>query len=403
LLRKFEGSEESVHEVAVHPDGARALSCSLWNRTIKLWDLGTGRCLRTFEGHGEGISSVAFCPDGRSVLSASWDHTLKVWDLDTGRCLRTLEGHKEQVEAAAMAPGSRRAASWSNDRNLRVWNVETGDCLCTLQVPEVTAGSLAMTPDGRFLISGSTDGMRLWEFDWELDASGRFGAPTPARAENPPSRPVAVPAPPAVEARPELCSFCGTKVSPDKIYLRSSKARLCRECSALCLDVLDGRAPKDANGRRHGPKARAGGNALACSFCGQKTYEMLIAGPGVCACDACIDAGKPVASPPPEPAPRPERIVRAPAPPVSRPPEKSNPVEALRIPAWKINKAMETPALRAAIDGIAGATGIEAKEVCALMLVSAELNQKLPEVLQFHQRRIMYVEEHLGDFRYMLA
>ena len=32
-------------------------------------------------------------PDGQRAVSASDDNTLKVWDLETGRALRTLEGH----------------------------------------------------------------------------------------------------------------------------------------------------------------------------------------------------------------------------------------------------------------------------------------------------------------------
>ena len=36
-------------------------------------------------------------PDGRRVVSASDDKTLKVWDVATGKCLATLEGHSSGV------------------------------------------------------------------------------------------------------------------------------------------------------------------------------------------------------------------------------------------------------------------------------------------------------------------
>ena len=32
-------------------------------------------------------------PDGRRTISASYDRTLRVWDLDTGKTVRTLPGH----------------------------------------------------------------------------------------------------------------------------------------------------------------------------------------------------------------------------------------------------------------------------------------------------------------------
>ena len=66
---------------------------------------GFGRCnrrfirreralIRTLDGHsgschGRGVELA----DGRRAVSASEDQTLKVWDLESGRELRTLEGH----------------------------------------------------------------------------------------------------------------------------------------------------------------------------------------------------------------------------------------------------------------------------------------------------------------------
>ena len=40
-------------------------------------------------------------PDGRRVVSASHDKTLKVWDVATGKCVATLEGHSDWVRRAA--------------------------------------------------------------------------------------------------------------------------------------------------------------------------------------------------------------------------------------------------------------------------------------------------------------
>ena len=36
-------------------------------------------------------------PDGRRVVSGSDDKTLKVWDVATGKCVATLEGHSREV------------------------------------------------------------------------------------------------------------------------------------------------------------------------------------------------------------------------------------------------------------------------------------------------------------------
>jgi WD40 repeat protein len=65
--------------VAVTLDGLRSVSAS-HDKTLKLWDLDSGRELRTLQGHSDSVTAVAVAPDGRRALSASQDKTLKLWD-----------------------------------------------------------------------------------------------------------------------------------------------------------------------------------------------------------------------------------------------------------------------------------------------------------------------------------
>jgi hypothetical protein len=75
----------SVSSGAFSPDGRSVLSGGLGDFTPKLWDVASGRLLRTFVGHYGGVISVAFSPAGASVVSASCDDTLKLWDAATGQ------------------------------------------------------------------------------------------------------------------------------------------------------------------------------------------------------------------------------------------------------------------------------------------------------------------------------
>ena len=165
LLRTLEGHSAPVLSVSVTPDGRRAVSASA-DQTLRIWNLGTGGCLRTMEeGHAGAIGSVSVTPDGRRSVSASKD-ILRVWDLETGVCLRTLEGHGGIVYSVSMTPDGRRAVSGSLDKTVRIWDVETGTCLRTLEGHADWVSDVSATPDGRRAVSVSRDGtLRVWDLE----------------------------------------------------------------------------------------------------------------------------------------------------------------------------------------------------------------------------------------------
>ena len=57
------------------------------------------------------LTSVAFSSDGKLALSGSLDKTLKLWDVASGRVLKTLLGHDGGVTSVALSPDARLAAS----------------------------------------------------------------------------------------------------------------------------------------------------------------------------------------------------------------------------------------------------------------------------------------------------
>ncbi len=78
--------------------------------------------VRTLQGHTGSVNRVALTGDGRVAISASSDDTLKVWEVETGRELRTLQGHTSSViSGLALTGDGRVAVSASGDKTLKVW------------------------------------------------------------------------------------------------------------------------------------------------------------------------------------------------------------------------------------------------------------------------------------------
>lgn len=53
-------------------------------------------------GHTGGVWSCQVTDDGQLVVSGSTDRTVKVWDMNTGMCIRTLSGHISTVRCMAL-------------------------------------------------------------------------------------------------------------------------------------------------------------------------------------------------------------------------------------------------------------------------------------------------------------
>jgi WD40 repeat protein len=178
-LRTFVGITNPVNSVCLSMNGRLALSAEIRSNisgdepTLKLWDVGTGQCLRTFAGSKDSVNSVCLSMDGQLSLSAgSDDNTLKLWDVETGQCLRTFEGHTEIVNSVCLSMDGRLALSGScsnisgDEPTLKLWNIETGQCLHTFEGHTKWVESVCLSSDGKFALSGSYDNtLKLWDIE----------------------------------------------------------------------------------------------------------------------------------------------------------------------------------------------------------------------------------------------
>ena len=179
------------------------------DKTIRVWDIESGKTIRTIEGHEGPVLSIAFRGDGKQILSGSADRTARLWDANTGQVLAVLGGHTAFVSAVgvrgdgarrrprptdgtvkiwnladgkqgrselsgaryrgrrwiAYSPNGQELATCGSDRQARIWNLASRP----IKQPIVLQGhsgpltSIAFSPNGRFLASGGADQVvKVW-------------------------------------------------------------------------------------------------------------------------------------------------------------------------------------------------------------------------------------------------
>ncbi|AFY53935.1 WD40 repeat-containing protein [Rivularia sp. PCC 7116] len=165
-VNTLEADTSMVHAVTISPDGKIFASGS--DKTIKLWDLESGKQLRQlggwFSSHSGIVDSLAFSGDGEVIVSGSWDETIKLWSVSTGRQIRTLKGHNSSVNTLAFSPDNQLLASGSLDCTIKLWHIITGREVGNLTGHSASINAVAWSPDGQFLASASADcTIKIWQ------------------------------------------------------------------------------------------------------------------------------------------------------------------------------------------------------------------------------------------------
>ncbi|KAI9816131.1 MAG: protein with putative role during mitosis [Thelocarpon impressellum] len=208
-IRTLPGHDHSVSAVRFVPSGAAGapssgnlLVSASRDKTLRIWDVSTGYCVKTIRGHADWVRDVAPSFDGRWLLSAGNDQTARLWDSGTGEARSTFLGHEHVIECCAIAPptayphlatlaGLKKApassssaefvATGSRDKSVRLWDAR-GTLVKTLVGHDNWVRGLLFHPGGKYLLSVSDDkSIRCWDLAQEGkcvkvvdDAHGHF-------------------------------------------------------------------------------------------------------------------------------------------------------------------------------------------------------------------------------------
>lgn len=167
-------SEAFVLEAAISPDSKTLVTLN-GDQTVGIWDLQSGKLIKSLTGHKGRLMKAAISDDGRYLATGSFaGEKIKIWELATGTFLREFAQFDDLASLAFSKNGQMLAISGipAGDKkncSVELWDVEKGTMIATLMKKDTNQfypGSLRFSPDGKFLAAGIQNKMHsimLWD------------------------------------------------------------------------------------------------------------------------------------------------------------------------------------------------------------------------------------------------
>lgn len=147
LKLSLTGHVLAVHGLAVSSTHPYLFSAGA-DKQVKCWDLEYNKVIRSYHGHLSGVYCLALHPTLDNVfLTGGQDSVCRVWDVRTRVQVHALSGHKDLVSSVmAQAMHPQIIVTGSHDTTVKLWDLVAGKSMSTLTFHKKAVRALARHP-----------------------------------------------------------------------------------------------------------------------------------------------------------------------------------------------------------------------------------------------------------------
>jgi len=150
------------------------------DKTIKVWELKTGRLIKTLRppigsGYEGKISAVAISPDGRHIAAGGWtgwewdnEASIYIFDLSTGQIIKRLSGLPNVINHLTYSKDGRYLAAGLGNGGIRVYKAENYSLIMADKDYGADVYGIDFSNDGRFATTSFDSYIRLYDNNFNL-------------------------------------------------------------------------------------------------------------------------------------------------------------------------------------------------------------------------------------------
>ena len=143
------------------PDAVYIASCSS-DRYMKVFEVSSGKWVRSFEGHTNPVLGVSWRADGRVLATCGADKAVKIWDFRSGELTKTIQGFNKEVTSIEFMGSSDNMMCSSGDKKISAKNTAGGN-VRDYGGPADFMYSVRTSGDGKVIAAGGQDSVvRVW-------------------------------------------------------------------------------------------------------------------------------------------------------------------------------------------------------------------------------------------------
>ncbi|XP_064393149.1 pleiotropic regulator 1-like [Halichondria panicea] len=157
------GHISAVRGLVVSPRQPYLFSCGE-DKQVKCWDLEVNKVIRHYHGHLSAVYCISLHPTIDVLITGGRDATARVWDMRTKACVHTLSGHTNTVADIITQAANPQVLTGSHDSTIRLWDLAAGKTKAVLTNHKKSVRSLALHPTEFCFASGAPDNVKVWKF-----------------------------------------------------------------------------------------------------------------------------------------------------------------------------------------------------------------------------------------------